>query len=116
MSKRFIKNSQKYTQDLSTGPLSFTTTFGKKPFRTMLVTLKATQAISETVTISLDSVNGSAFDVLICSVDLVAERNFFYKVGGDLELLPGDQLVITCSDDNSVGSVSGEVRASETKS
>ena len=116
MSKRFIKSSQTFTQDLSAGSLSDVTTFGLKPFRILWISLKATQAISETVTVTLDSVKGSLFDEVLCQVDLVAERNFFYKPGGDSEFLPGDQIIIACTDDNGVGSVNGEFRASEVKS
>ena len=115
MSKRFLKNPQTFTQDLSAAALSFTTSFPNKPFRVLWISLKATQAISETVTITIDSKTGATYDFQGNTVDLVSERSFFYKPHGDLELLAGDQIKVECTDANGVGSVSGEVRGAEIK-
>lgn len=116
MSKRFLKKPITYTQDLSTGPLSFTTSIPNKPFKLMWISLKATQAINETITITHLSVKGSVFDEELCTVPLVNERSFLFRPQGDSEYLAGDEFKIECTDDNSIGSVSGEFRLSETKS
>ena len=52
------------TQDLSSGSLSFTTTI-IKPFILNYVTFKSTKETVQTLTISIDSVEGSSFDTEI---------------------------------------------------
>jgi len=107
------KKSQSDTQDLSSGPVNFTTTYPSKPFGLQYVSMKFSQAISETVTVSLDSVLGAAFDDVIAEVQLVSEKEFTLRPQGEAHYRSGDQIRVQCTNNNLVGTASTKVVARE---
>ncbi len=111
---RFPKPDQTFTQDLSAAALSFTTTTpGNKAFHLDQVIITFDQAVSETITITIVSVKGAAFDTIMQEVVLVAEQDFVYRPQGDAILNYGDEIKIECTDGNSLGVLSGIVKTSE---
>lgn len=115
MSKsKFTKADQEFSQDLSAAALSFTTTTpGGKMFHLDQVMVRFSQAVSETITITLDSVKGSNYDVVLQEVVLIAETDFVYRPQGDAILNAGDEIKIECTDGNGVGILYGVVKTSE---
>lgn len=62
-----------------------------------LVTLKAASAITQDITVTLNSAQGSAYDVVLDSVSLSAATDYAYKPAGDVVLGPGDQVTLACT-------------------
>ena len=111
---RFRRPSQSFTQDLSAGALTFTTTTpNDKPFHLDQVMLKFSVAVSETITITLDSAKGSNYDVVIQEVVLVSESSFVFRPQGRPEVDRGDEIKVQCTNTGITGIVYGEVKTSE---
>lgn len=110
---RFNKPDQTFSQNLGSGALSFTTTMNSKPFKLTQVMLKATQAISETITITLDSGKGSAYDAILVEIDLVSETDYVFRPQGNPDFAAGDEIKVQCTASGGVGTVSGLVKLTE---
>lgn len=108
----FLSSDLTSSKDLSAGALSYTTTFTRKR-KIEQVILHASQAISETITITLDSKNGANYDTVLQSVTLVAETDFVYRPQGELNLLDGDNIKVQCTNANGVGTVYLTIKSSE---
>ena len=65
---RSLKPDSNASQDLSTGALSHTTAYGRR-WRCEGVYVKASVSITETVTVTLDSVDGANYDSVLATVD-----------------------------------------------
>jgi hypothetical protein len=111
---RFPKPDQTFSQDLTAGVLSFTTTTtNNKPFHLDQVIIKFTVAISETVTISIDSVKGSAYDTILKNDILINQSDYVYRPQGDAIFNAGDEIKVECTNDDATGTVNGIVKTSE---
>ena len=110
---RSLHLDQTSSQDLSEDPLAFTTSLPSKTFKLEQVIIKATGVITETVTITLDSASGSAYDVVLQEVVLVAEEDFVYRPQGEANFQAGDQIKVQCTDTGGVETVSVIVRTGE---
>ena len=111
---RFPKPDQVFSQNLATGALSFTTTTPSGvAFHLDQIIFHSTVAISETITITVDSVKGANYDTILQEVVLVTETDYVYRPQGDAIFNAGDEIKITCSDDGGVGTVYGIVKTSE---
>lgn len=110
---KFLKPDQTFSQDLSQGALNFTTTFNNKPFHLDQITFKFDEAVSETVTITLNAAKGSAYDTVLQEVVLVSETDFVYRPQGQANFAAGDEITIACTQVGSSGTVSGVVKSSE---
>ena len=108
----FLSKDETTSQDLSLGALSYTTVFTRKRKLEQII-LHASQAITETVTITLDSVNGSDYDTVLQSVALVAETDFVYRPQGELNLIDGDKIKVQCTNANLVGTIRVIIKTSE---
>ena len=100
------------SQDLSSAALSYTTTIARQ-FKLEELCLHASQAISETITITRDSNSGANYDTVLAKRTLVAETDFLFRPQGECNFLKGDELKITCTKANSVGTVYVEIKTSE---
>ena len=109
---RALKPDATFSQDLSAAALSFTSSFARR-VKVHSVHIKASVAITETVTITLDSVNGVNYDSVLASYDLVAETDFVYKPPDGLILQIGDEIKIQCTAANITGVVRGMIKSSE---
>jgi len=97
-----------FEQDLSVAALSATSDFGVS-FKNLSVTLKASENITESVTVTLDDCLGSDKDAVIKKGNLVALQDFYYN--SDKVYNKGDEILIECTDANSTGTVSGKITA-----
>ena len=100
------------SQDLSSDALSYTTSIARQ-FKLEEVTLHASQAISETVTITRDSASGANYDTVLAKRTLLSESDFVFRPSGECNFLSGDNLKVQCTNANGVGSVYLTVKTSE---
>lgn len=108
----FLSKDETASQDLSAAALSHTTTFTRKR-KLEQILFKASQAITETITITLDSVNGTAYDTVLQEVSLYAETDFVYRPQGQCNLTDGDKIRVECTNANGVGTIKSIIKTSE---
>jgi hypothetical protein len=77
------------------------------------VTLHASVAISETVTLTLNSRQGSAYDIVLDTSALGAESDYQYVPLSPVYLGPGDNLTLACTNANTTGTVSAAIVCEE---
>lgn len=107
-----LKSDATASQDLSSGSLSFTTSFGRR-FKLEQVLVKFSQAVTETITITLDSKNGTTYDTVLRARSLSSETNFDFTPEGQKNFQEGDEIKITITNANLVGIAYVTVKASE---
>ena len=108
------------TQDLSLAVLDFPTTIAR-PCRLDKITVNFNDgatppvavAVTETITITLDSAKGAIYDTILARVSIIAESNYVYIPLEGLKLQSGDEIRIYCTDTGHVGIASVVVKASE---
>lgn len=111
----FVKPEQDFTQDLSSAVLSFTTSSNGKAFHLDQIYFRFSETVSETITVTLDSVKGSNYDGVPQEVVLVSEQFFTYRPQGKANFNAGDEIKIECTADGGSGIVYGIVKTSEVK-
>ena len=109
---RALKKDKTSSQNLALGALSYTTDHGRR-FKLESVSLHASVAITETVTITLESAHGANYDEVLATVDLVGEQDFVFRPQGELNLQVGDEIKVQCTNANTTGTVYATVKASE---
>ena len=109
---KFLKLDATASQDLTSGALSFTTSW-TKPVRIQEIILHASVAITEDVTITRDSVNGANYDAIIRKRSLSSEQDFVFRPDGELDLQGGDNLKVQCTNANTTGIVYLTIKARE---
>jgi len=92
------------SQDLSSAALAYTTNFAAKTIIKSIM-VHASVPITETITISFNSLTGANYDTVLVTQGLVAESNLFYLPPGELILLSGDEIDIACTNVNVTGTV-----------
>ena len=110
--EHFLKKPITTSQDLSSAALDYTTSVGRN-FGLEEVTIQSTVAIIETITISRDSLQGTAYDVILASDDLATEKSFVFRPSGQCNFIKGDELRVQCTKANSTGVVSVEIKTRE---
>lgn len=75
--------------------------------------LKATENITETVTVTIDSLDGAAWDIEVKTTNLSASRNFFYQPSRPIRLRKGDKVKITCTAGNNTGTANSTLRIAQ---
>ena len=100
------------SQDLSVAALSKVTAIGRQ-FKLEEVTIHTSIPITETVTITRDSATATEYDTVLASRSMVAESDFVFRPQGECNFLSGDELLVECTDANSVGTVYLEIKTSE---
>ena len=103
--RNFIKPDITTSQDLSAGAgtaLSFTTTIGRK-FILDRIIFHASVAITETITITLKSVNGANYDVILRKKSLSSAQDFIYEPEGQNTYQAGDEIKVQCTAANDTG-------------
>lgn len=108
----FLKSDKKTSQDLSLAPLSYTTDYGRK-FKLEQVMIHFSQPVTETITITLDSVDGSNYDTVLQSVGLISETDYVYRPQGEANYQAGDEIKVQCTNANIVGTVYCKIKSSE---
>lgn len=104
-----------FSQDLSIGigtPLDFTTSIGRR-FRLEQIIFHTSVAITETITITLDSGKGAAYDTILKIIELSAEQDARFAPIGENNFYAGDEIRIQCTAATDTGTISGIVKVSE---
>lgn len=92
------------SQNLASGALSFTTSF-KCNFKLCQILLKASQNISETITVQFKSKDGTNYDVVLDSTSLSNAQNYVFRPTGQCIFMDGDEVKITCTNAGNSGIV-----------
>ena len=90
------------SQDLSAGALLYTTSIGRR-FKLERILFHASVAITETITITLDSHKGANYDVVLRKKSLSSEQDFIYIPEGENNYYAGDEIKIQCTNANTTG-------------
>lgn len=109
---KFLKTDISGSQDLSSAALSYTTSISK-PFKLEQIIIRASVAITEDITITLDSGKGANYDTVLRKKSLSAEQNFVYKPEGQSNFLVGDEIKIEVTNANTTGTVYYLIKCSE---
>lgn len=110
---KWLRSPITTSQDLSAGALLYTTSIGRN-FRLDSINFKSSVAITETITITIDSKNGSSYDVVLRVKGLSSESNFIYTPDGfDACFAAGDEIKIQCTNANLTGTLYVEIKTSE---
>jgi len=110
--EHFLKKPITTSQDLSSAALSYTTTVGRN-FKLEEVIIKSTVNITETITLTRDSLQGAAYDVVINAKDLAGNSSYVFRPDGECNFIKGDELKVQCTNANTTGVVSVEIKLSE---
>ena len=84
------------SQLLSSAALDYDTTFAGN-VQIMQVLFKADANITETITITFNSKDGSTYDTQLDTTSLTAAANYVWRPTGNCILMDGDQLTIACT-------------------
>jgi hypothetical protein len=109
---RSLKTDKKTSQDLSLGALSYTTDYGRA-FKLEQIIFRASVAITETITITLDSKHGASYDTILRAKSLSAEQNFVYIPDGENNFQEGDEIKVQCTNANTTGILYTQIKSSE---
>lgn len=109
---RSLKKDKTTSQNLASVALNYTTDYARK-FKLQQILVHFSQAVSETITITLDSINGANYDTVLQAVTLVSETDFVYRPQGNADFQAGDNIKIQCTNANGVGIVYVTVKAEE---
>ena len=111
ITNHFLKPDIKFSQDLSEAALNFTTTIGRN-FKLEQIIFSASQGITETITITLDSAQGANYDAKRRRKTLNAEQDYVWTPEGEVNFKSGDEIKIQCTNANGVGTIRGIVKTS----
>ena len=92
------------SQNLATAALSYTTTFTGN-FQLQFVHLKASTGITETVTCTWASRDGTAYNVTLDTSSLSTATNYVFRPSGNCIFQDGDKLTVSCTAANHTGIV-----------
>ena len=92
------------SQDLTAGALSYTTVLTRR-FRIQRIIFHASVAITETITITLDSRKGANYDAVLRKKSLSAEQDFIYIPDGENDYYAGDNIKVQCTNANLTGNL-----------
>ena len=100
------------TKDLSTGELDFTTTVGRK-FRLSSVHFHFGAGVTETITITKDSKQGTDYDTVLKSISLSNGTSYTYRPDNDEDFQAGDELRLQCTNATAVTDVFAVIKCRE---
>lgn len=100
------------SQDLSAGALSYTTSIGRR-FKLERIIIHASVAITETITITLDSGKGTTYDAVLRRKSLSSEQDYVYIPDGESLYYDGDEIKIQCTNANLTGTVYVVIKTQE---
>ena len=100
------------SQDLSAGALSYTTSVGRR-FRLERIIFHASVAITESITITLDSGKGSSYDAVLRRKSLSSEQDYVYIPDGESLYYAGDEIKIQCTNANLTGTIYATIKTQE---
>lgn len=113
MSKSYFPKLDKNTsQDLSAGPLSYTTSYGRR-FKLEQIIIKFSVAVTETVTITFISADGANYSPPLSTVDLVSESSMIWRPQGEANFQAGDEVKVQCTNANLTGVAYLKIKSGE---
>lgn len=110
--EHFLKKDITTSQDLSAGALSYTTVTSRN-FKLEEITLKASVGITETVTVTRVSKQGSNYNTVMVSQTLTNDTSFVYRPTGECNFIASDEVKIQCTNANGTGIVYVTIKRSE---
>ncbi len=107
---KFMKPDLTTSQDLSAGALSYTTTF-TSAFELEEILFHFDTAVTEIITITLDSKNGAAYDTVLRTINVNNMPDAKFPSGEKFSV--GDQIKVACTNANATGTCYVTFKASE---
>ncbi len=107
-----LNPDQTASQDLSSGALSYTASYGKR-YKLDEILIHFSQAVTETVTVTLISSNGTNYNTVLQMVTLVAETDFVFRPQGEANFQAGDKIKVQCTNANVTGVAYLTVKSSQ---
>jgi hypothetical protein len=108
----FLKSDLTATQDLSSGALAYTSTTGRK-FKLEEILIHFSVAVTETITVTRDSVNGANYDTVLDKGYMVGEQDYVFRPQGECNFQDGDEIKVQCTNANLTGIAYLIIRRSE---
>lgn len=108
----FLCKDKTSSQDLSSAALSYTTDYGRKR-KIESISIHFSVAVTETITVTLDSATGANYDVVLDTTSLVAGTDYIFRPQGELNLQVGDEIKVACTNANTTGIAYLAIKASE---
>lgn len=93
-----------FSQALTSSALSQSTTF-ENIVNIKAIYLKASVAITETVTITLVSPDSTNYDIILDTKTLNAESSYIFHPSWDVVILKGSSIKVQCTNANTTGTV-----------
>lgn len=101
---------QIFEQSLASAALNQSVTYNGQ-VKLRAVYIRASTTITETITITLVSPNGSTYDIVVDTKTLNAEQNYIFHPTWELIILKGASLKIQCTNANTTGTLYVTVHA-----
>lgn len=107
----FLSKDVVTTQNLALAALDYTTSIGRARKIEMII-FDFSQAVSETITISLILAQSGRTSVQK-DIVLVAEEDYTFRPQGEFNIQAGDNIQVECTDNGGVGTVGVTFKTSE---
>lgn len=107
-----LKKDLTALQDLSAGALSYTSSTGRK-FKLEEVLIHFSVAVTETITVTRDSVNGVNYDTVLDKGYMVSEQDYVFRPQGECNFQDGDEIKVECTQANHTGTAYLIIKRSE---
>lgn len=108
----FLKFDKTTSQDLSAAALSYTTAFARA-FKLEQIAFHFSVAVTETITITLMSNNGTNYNTVLNSTALISETDFVWRPQGEANFQKGDEIKVQCTAASLTGIVYVSIKSSE---
>jgi hypothetical protein len=106
-------NSDQYaTQNLASAPLAVTFTYGKR-FKLDEILVNFSQAVTETVTITMISKNGVNYNVVLDTIPTNGSSSCVFRPQGEANFQAGDSIEVQCTNANGVGVAYCTIKSSQ---
>ena len=113
---KFLKPDLTSIQDFSAAgfpALSYTSSSSNRKFKLEEVIIHFSAAVTETITITRDSVNGADYDHILAKRSMVAEQDFIFRPQGEENFQAGDEIKVECTNANHTGVAYLTIKRSE---
>lgn len=110
---QFLKKDLTSSQDLSAGALSYTSSSSNRIWKLEEVTLKFSVAVTETVTITRDSAQGTTYDHVLRTLNLTGATSCVFRPEGECNFNAGDEVKVQCTNANLTGIAYLTIKRSE---
>lgn len=108
----FLKADLTTSQDLSAGVLSYTSPAGRK-FKLEEILIHFSVAVTETITVTKDSINGANYDTILDKGYLVSEQDYVFRPQGECNFWDGDKVKVESGGVSEVGICYLTIKTSE---